>query len=108
MSKELTKSPIRIELTRAVTSCPRAEWQPSRACCVVDGMSYETEGPASIYEIVTLLDQAGYHGEAFRHDGIHWTDGIRTPPRNLTREVIPAPPAGATAPSRSFDDKRAV
>ena len=137
MSKELTKSPIRIELTMAVTSCPRAEWQPSRARCVVDGMSYETEGPASIYKIVTLLDQAGYHGEAFevfdnqspfggpaglaltgqvrsymqddlRREGIYWTDGIRVPPRNLAREVIPAPPTGATAPSRSFDDKRAV
>ena len=134
MSKELTKSPIRIELTRAVTSCPREEWQPSRARCVVDGKAYETEGPASIFKIVTLLDQAGFRGKGFevfdnqspfgspgglaltgqvrsymrddlRREGIYWTDGIRVPPRNLAREVIPAPPTRATAPSRPLDDK---
>ena len=131
MSKELTKSLIRIELTMAVTSCPREEWQPSRARCVVDGKAYETEGPASIFKIVTLLDQGfevfdnqspfgspgglaltgqvrSYMRDDLRRDGISWTDGIRVPPRNLSREVIPAPPTGATAPSRSFDDKRAV
>ena len=63
---------IRIDMTRQDTRHPdRRKRQPGRASCEVAGRRFETEGPAPIYKLATLLWLHGHGGEHFEvHDDI--------------------------------------
>ncbi len=57
---------IHIEFTRQNSNHPgRRKRHPSRASCEVADRRFETEGPAPIYKLVTLLWLHGHGGEEF-------------------------------------------
>ena len=57
---------IHIQMIRGNTRDPdRRKRHPSRASCEVAGRRFETEGPAPIYKLTTLLWLHGHGGEDF-------------------------------------------
>ena len=57
---------IRIDLIRQNTNnAVRRRRHLGRACCEVDGRRFETQGPAPIYRMITLLWLHGRGGEKF-------------------------------------------
>ena len=57
---------IRIDMTRQDTRHPDKRLRhQGRASCEVAGRRFETEGPAPVYKLATLLWQHGHRGKEF-------------------------------------------
>ncbi len=63
---------IRIDMVQQDTRHPdRGKCHPGRASCEVAGRRFETQGPAPVYRMVTLLWLHGHGGERFEvHDDV--------------------------------------
>ncbi len=58
-------------MTRYVIRAPSREAEARRATCESAGRRFETQGPAPVYRVVTLLWLHGHGGEAFEvHDDL--------------------------------------